>query len=107
MEAFVVIARHENALIVPRSAVVDRKVLVIEGSSAVLRPVEIGFTSIHEVEIVAGLKEGERVVVENLDDLRSGTRVRVRGGAGGGRRPAARQHTSARSPHRGGMRVLG
>ncbi len=77
-EAFVVIARHEDALLVPRSSVVDRKVFVIEGSTAVLRPVEVGFTSIHEVEILSGLREGERIVVENLDDLRSGTRVRVR-----------------------------
>lgn len=77
-EAFVVIAKHENALIVPRAAVMDRNVFVIEGGRAVLRPVEIGFTSIHEVEVTSGLNEGDLVVVEKLDELRSGARVRPR-----------------------------
>jgi multidrug efflux pump subunit AcrA (membrane-fusion protein) len=40
--------------------------------------VERGFISLNQVEVLSGLDEGERVVVEKLDRLRNGDRVRIK-----------------------------
>lgn len=73
----IVIGHHENALIIPRSALLGTRVFVVKDSRAELREVKVGFTSMTDVEIESGLQEGELVAVENLDLLRNGDRVRL------------------------------
>lgn len=75
-EGYVTIEEHPDALILPRAALFDRQVYVIRDGRAVLQPVELGFGGIHEVEVTKGLEEGDWVVVEGLDALRDGDRVR-------------------------------
>jgi len=70
-----------QALIFPRRALFDGKVYVVRDGRVELRPVRTGFVSLNEVEALDGLAEGERVVVESLDRMRAGDRVRQAGSA--------------------------
>lgn len=77
-ETAIVVDRRENALIVPRIALVGNSVFVIENGMVRLREVQVGFRASNEVEILGGLKQGEFVIVEQVDLFRDGDRVRVR-----------------------------
>ncbi len=74
--------RVENALVIPRDAVVsaDGKtvVFVVDGGKARARPVELGVVDGPVVEVRAGLTAGESVVVAGLTDLTDGAAVIVR-----------------------------
>ena len=71
---------HE-ALMVPEAALVPEQsrqfLFVIEGGRATRREVHIGGRQPGRVEIVAGLKAGEQVVVEGTQKVREGGEVRV------------------------------
>jgi RND family efflux transporter MFP subunit len=75
-----------DALSVPRNAVVDhggaRGVFVADGQTARFRKVETGIQSPERVEILSGLREGERVVTTGAGALADGDRI-VLPGAGG------------------------
>ncbi len=75
-EMNVIIAEHANALIVPTRAVIADKVLVVDGNVVLPRLVTIRYRNIERVEIVAGLRDGDLVIVANQDQLRPGQRVR-------------------------------
>ena len=49
---------------------------VVDGSSASRRPIRTGASSLSSVEIVSGLKAGERVIVEGLQKVRPGDTVK-------------------------------
>ncbi len=78
-EVSIVRDERENAVIIPRRALFGREVFVVRDAHVELREVETGFVSLNRVEIVSGLEEGDQVVVEDLDRLRDGDRVRIRG----------------------------
>jgi RND family efflux transporter MFP subunit len=86
-----VTGRNENALTVPRAAVVDiegkRGVYVMEQDTARFKPVQTGLIDTERVEILNGITEGMRVVTTGAVALRDGDRVTV-AGARGGRRGA-------------------
>lgn len=76
---------HRNATLVPKDAVLfgenngDSRVFVVEaGDKASERRVRVGFANPEHVEIVEGVKPGERVVVAGQNNLRDGARVTVR-----------------------------
>ena len=91
------VATHPQALVVPVQAVVYRPplgedgepregaeevrvVFVVENGEAVQRPVEVGIADPTRVEIVSGLREGERAVTgpqRVLRDLEPGAAVRI------------------------------
>jgi membrane fusion protein (multidrug efflux system) len=71
----------KDALAVPQRAITQaqatRLVLVVDGSGKVeARPVKLGPTIGDEVVIYAGVKAGERVVVDGLMKARPGTQVK-------------------------------
>jgi multidrug efflux system membrane fusion protein len=91
-----------NQLVVPNVAVQNGQqgtfVYVVDADSKVhLRTVQIGVTTSTSADVLSGLSEGDRVVVDGTDRLVEGTAVRVRkageldnppespGGDGGGR----------------------
>ena len=76
-EASIVIAERDNAVIIPRRALVGNFVYVVEGSTVKLRAIEKGYESLNQVEILKGLEAGEQVVVEQQDRFRDGDRVRI------------------------------
>lgn len=77
-EVSIIIAERDNAVIVPRRALIGEYVYVVEEGVLVLRKIEKGYESLNQLEVVSGLKESELVVVEQLDRFREGDRVRTR-----------------------------
>lgn len=77
---------HENALQVPRSAIIEDQgaasVFVVEGDRAVRRPVVTGYGNRGMVEINSGLRDGEQVVTVGQASLKNDSRVTVIGRAG-------------------------
>jgi membrane fusion protein (multidrug efflux system) len=73
---------QRKGLLVPREAVVYRGeesgVFVLDGNVARFRPVEAGLTKQSQVEIVRGLKLGEKVVSMGASLLKDGDQVRVK-----------------------------
>ena len=55
------------------------KVCVVDGSSATRRSIRTGASSLSSVEIVSGLKVGDRIVVSGTDQFGSAERVRISG----------------------------
>jgi RND family efflux transporter MFP subunit len=88
-----------NALVVPANAVIDsngtRGVFVATNDIAAWRPVKVGIENDQRIEILDGVRDGDRVVTVGASSLRDGDRIALnaagggrggRGGAGGGRR---------------------
>jgi HlyD family secretion protein len=55
-----------------------RSVYVIDDGVAVRRPVQIGVTSVSEVEIVSGLSPGERVIISDTAGFEGADSVLLR-----------------------------
>jgi multidrug efflux system membrane fusion protein len=73
-----------NAVVVPERAVVASErgfvAYVIDGTKARLRPLKLGIrTGDGGVEILSGVKPGEKVVVEGSDRLSEGVDVQIAG----------------------------
>jgi RND family efflux transporter MFP subunit len=71
---------HSNALVVPVQAVnrqdTKARVLVVDpDDSIVVRDIRTGLEDPNRVEVLSGLKEGERVVIGNQNAYRSGEKV--------------------------------
>lgn len=77
VEANIVTREQANALLIPSGAVQGTAVFVIDGDRARKREVKIGIRSTRAVEVLSGLKEGERVASPAATDLKDGARVRV------------------------------
>jgi HlyD family secretion protein len=52
---------------------------VVEDGSATRRPIQAGASSLSNVEIMSGLKEGDRIVVSGTDQFGNADRVRING----------------------------
>jgi RND family efflux transporter MFP subunit len=69
---------HENALVVPQQAILENAyVFAVEAGKAVRKNVTLGIQNTTMVEILAGLTEGEAVVVEGNYGLEEGSAVQV------------------------------
>jgi RND family efflux transporter MFP subunit len=72
------VASRDDAVQVPRSAVRDGAVWVVDAENRVTRrQVQLGLEGRERIEIVAGLSVGERIVVEGGSLLSEGATVRV------------------------------
>lgn len=83
VRAEVLVDRHVDVPVVPRAAVVERAakrvVFVAEGTSVEQREVVTGLGNDEIVEIVSGVKAGENIVVQGLETLAAGSKIRIRG----------------------------
>ncbi len=70
---------HPNVLIVERGPFVDsgagRVAYVVRNGVAERTPIEVGATSLNAVEIVSGVKEGDRIVISGTDQFNGAQRV--------------------------------
>ena len=84
--AHIAVAIHQNAIVVPDSALVvegdDTFVFVSQGEKVQKRKVTIGIRGDKRAEITEGLKQGERVVTTGAFGLGDGTRIKIVEGAG-------------------------
>jgi len=82
VEARVVIWQEDNILRAPSSALFRNRdgwaAFVYRDKRAESRQVEIGKRNAFEVQILAGLQEGEQVILHPSNDISDGTRVRPR-----------------------------
>lgn len=79
--ASVTTERHDDALLVPRAAVLSEKgedvVFVVVDGLAERRVIELGFLDSEHAEIVGGVDEGEQVVSRGQRTLKHGSPVRI------------------------------
>lgn len=91
--------RHENALVIPKSALVLESigdtVYVKQGEVADRREVRLGYGEAERVEVLAGLEEGDEVIVLGQDGLSDGTPVYVLEDAAGSARRTSPGETAA------------
>lgn len=77
-EATITVGEHDNVPIVPRRAMFsDDQVFVVHNGVVEKRKISIGFKGLNLVEITGNLREGEQVIVEDIDQFHSGEHVKV------------------------------
>lgn len=76
-EVTIVTGEHENVLIIPRRALFGSSVYLVVDNRVKFQPVKTGFTSSNAVEVTSGLKLGDLVIVDQLENFRDGEGVRV------------------------------
>ncbi|WP_374558398.1 efflux RND transporter periplasmic adaptor subunit [Thermomonas sp.] len=79
----IVMDTRRNVLMVERGPFLEQDggnvAWVVDGSSASRRPIRTGASSLSSVEIVSGLKAGDRIVVSGTDQFGTADRVRISG----------------------------
>jgi len=79
--AQVVVEPGAKAILIPSRAIIPSvgltKVFVLDGDRARERPIKTGARVNADVEVLEGLRPGERVIISNLNRLGEGTRVRL------------------------------
>jgi RND family efflux transporter MFP subunit len=76
-EVVIDVGEHEKTLLVPRRALYGRRLLVVKNGRIESRTPEVGYVSLNEVEILAGVTEGEAVIVDQIERFRPGDSVRT------------------------------
>lgn len=76
-QASIVKGERENALLIPRRALVGDRVYVVRDGQIEVRQVQLGFLSLGQAEILDGLEPGEQVIVETPHIYRAGDRVKI------------------------------
>jgi RND family efflux transporter MFP subunit len=76
-EVSIVVGRRHADAIIPRRALFNESVYVVRDGTVELRRVKTGYLWLRGAEITEGLKPGEQVIVEDLDQFRDGDHVRV------------------------------
>jgi len=70
-------------IVVPRSSITSRSgnsiVFVLDGQRTRQQQVQLGLGDDYQVQVLEGVDVGDRVVVNGLETLTDGTRVRVLG----------------------------
>lgn len=81
VSARVLIDERPDVLLLARGPFVEQQggrfAYVMDGDTAVRRPITLGATSVSAVEIVSGLSVGERVVIAGSDTFEDAERVRI------------------------------
>lgn len=79
----IVMDTRKNVLMVERGPFLEQDggnvAYVVDGSSAVRRPIHTGASSLSSVEITSGLNVGDRIVVSGTDQFDNAARVRISG----------------------------
>ena len=77
----IVLREIDDAVAVPPEALVPTPegpvVFAVEGGQAVARPVKTGIEAENRIQIISGLRSGDRVIVAGNEKLRSGMPVRL------------------------------
>ena len=85
VEANIITAKRDNAVLVASAGVVDGAVWIDEGGRARKRNVTIGAQGAQFTEIVSGVHAGDKVIVSAPLGLKDGRRISVRAADGLGR----------------------
>jgi HlyD family secretion protein len=81
VSARLLIDERKNVLMLPRGPFVDAQgghyAYVLEDGIATRRPIRLGATSVSTVEVLEGLKPGDRVVIAGTDAFANAERVKI------------------------------
>jgi membrane fusion protein (multidrug efflux system) len=81
VEVRIVIGQKENALVIPRKAVLYKQnrtyAFIINGNLVTQREITLGLTEEDDAEVSGGLAEGDVIVTVGVDGLKDGQRVDV------------------------------
>jgi len=81
LSARIVMDTRRNVLQVERGPFVDegggRSAWVMDGDTAIKRPVRVGASSINAVELLEGVQEGDRIVVSGSDQFGDAERISI------------------------------
>ena len=55
-----------------------RRAYAVRGNLAELIPIEVGASSVEEVEILSGLEEGDRIIISDIARFESAERIYLR-----------------------------
>jgi RND family efflux transporter MFP subunit len=81
VKADIIVEEKDSAVVIPKDIVLDRRgsktVFVVDKGIAAERTVETGLSNRLEIEVISGLEEGERLVVEGFETLRHRSRVKI------------------------------
>ena len=72
-----------RGIFIPREALVgsteEPRVYVVEGDKAVLRRVSAGSTIGNEIQVLDGIRDGDRIVITGMNSLRDSTTIKIVG----------------------------
>ena len=78
----IIISSKDNVLKARRGPYLEagggRKIYLVEGDLAIQRSVSVGTTSITEVEIVGGLKEGDTIIISDTSRFQDAKSILLR-----------------------------
>jgi len=81
VKADIIIDRRDDTIVVPKDIVLARRnrktVFVVERGYARERTITTGLENPEEIEVVKGLKKGERLVVDGFETLRNNSKVKI------------------------------
>ena len=81
VNAFIVTDVHENAILIPKTAIVyeneAKNVFVVKDSTAHKITLNVGFEDHEKVESLAGINEGDKVIVVGQAGLKDKTKVKI------------------------------
>ncbi len=73
---------HKNVVVIPKSALLEEEgvlsVFVAEGNRVLKRTVKTGIRSDERIEILSGIKPGEKIITENAYSLTDGMEVEIK-----------------------------
>jgi RND family efflux transporter MFP subunit len=77
----IVVARRDSAIVIPKSIIMSsnrgKVVFVVDQSTARERRITLGIENQDYAEVIAGLKENERLVIKGYETLRNDSKVKV------------------------------
>ncbi len=76
-ETNIIISKNENALLVPSSAVVNRKLWVVRNGILTQQEVQTGAKGLKQIEIISGVTAEDFVVAAPVSTLKAGESVRT------------------------------
>jgi HlyD family secretion protein len=83
LSARIVLDTRRDVLMVERGPFLEqdggRFAYVVEGGSAVRKPIQAGVSSLNAVEILSGLQPGQRIVVSGSEQFDNAERIRISG----------------------------
>jgi multidrug efflux pump subunit AcrA (membrane-fusion protein) len=77
-EVTITVDQIPNQMMILRRSVFDsNKVYVVKDGRVERRTIEVGYTSLNNVQVRKGLADGEQVIVDRIEEFRPGQRVQV------------------------------
>jgi RND family efflux transporter MFP subunit len=76
-----IVARHDSVIVIPKEIILSKRrgktVFVVDKGAAFERVIGIGLENEYEVEVIEGLKEGDKLVIKGFETLRDRSRVKI------------------------------